>query len=72
MRAPPHTITRRQNGAHLHKASAEIRQPPHEQSALNESTRHGHTESLGLALVLHVSRITPGKCTAGLNKSVIR
>ena len=25
-----------------------------------------------LALVLHVSRITPGKCTAGLNKSVIR
>jgi len=42
-------------------ASAEIRQPSHEQSALNESTRARPCRKPWLALVLHVSRITPGK-----------
>ena len=53
-------------------ASAEIRQPSHGQSALNESTRARPCRKPWLALVLHVSRITAGKCTAGLNKSVIQ
>jgi len=53
-------------------ARAETRQPPHEQSALNESTRARPCRKPWLALVLPVSRITAGKCTAGLNKSVIQ